>query len=726
MDISIIRKTYHSVEISLSQRRIKDSLDILHKAVKDTQNGLLIDEVYTIEQSYKNMLTFLLDGFKDPHKSDPYNHLIINTLTLADNIFAELIALYYKDHARISIKDALGINSFIDILNEFKNSESLDIPELDTIVREDDVTRLFNAIAFSAMPTQVESQEIESVFYGDLFTDDEKLNLVSACFISLSNYFDERKMRLLMKLTESDNYKLRTRALVVFVIMLIKYDQRLSFYPAILNHLKMMSDSEVKCKEVKSILRQLLNAQETEKVSNKFANEILPDMIKINPIIRKKLDLDNLLSDKHLNADSIPDWEEIMNNSPELIDKINEINRMQLDGMDLLSSTFKQLKTFTFFETIRHWFLPFSLTQSYITATLNSPDGQRLKPFLRFVDKIPTMCNSDKYSMFFAMGTMPILQNDILSKIGNDEASIVNEFAESLNTERSISNHANLYIQDLYRFLTAYSNKSDFENVFELSFKVYNATFFKLLFTEISVIKEFADYYYKNHYFNNAIELFLVCNSRNEPQAELLQKIGFCYQQIGEYALALEYYLKADFFEINRHWNLKKIALCYRNTNEPQKALDYYLLAEKEMPNNLHTQASIGECLIQLHNYESALKYYFKVEFLDPSNKQVWKPIAWCCFVLGKFEVSEKYYLKLLSQEAVNHLDVMSYGHLLWVMGRKREALEKYKLSLRSQNASIKLFIEYFEQEVEYLKRHGIDEIEISVLLDQLRYILEE
>lgn len=726
MDITVIRKTYRSVEISLSQKRIKDALDILHKVAKETQNSLLIDEIYTVEQSYKNMLKFLVDGFNDPDKSQPYNHLIINILNLTDNIFSELTTQYYRGYTSDILNKPISDSSIDDLMSTLDREEREDTEPF-ILLREESFSALFNTVAFTAMPSQTTSSTVESIFYKTGFSEYEKLNLIAAYLLSLNNYFDERKIHTLLKLTDSQNIKLSGRALVVLILALIKYDKRLHLYPTIINSLKNISTSEKKQKEVKWILFQLLNTKEAEKVSQKFSNEILPEMIKMNPLIKKKLDLDNILSDNPL-EDAIPDWEEIVNDSPELINKIDEINKMQEEGLDLMSSTFKMLKHFSFFEIIRNWFLPFYTNQSYVTAAAEMAGRDKMMPFLKFIEKVPTICDSDKYSMAFAMGQMPILQKDLHTKMGQGSSrenmeAMSNEI--HLNPEKSLKYHTNLFIQDLYRFFTAFPNKNDFENIFDLSFDVYGNDFFNLIFPDNSIIKVFGQYYFDKQYFDKASNALALYNSKNEPEADVLQKLGFCYQQQNDHKTALQYYLMADFFEQNRHWNLKKIALCYRNTNEPKKALEYYLLAEAIQPDNLHTQAAIGQCHLELQNYEEALKYYFKVEFLDPKNKKVWKPIAWCCYVLGKFDLSEKYYLKLLEKE--NHfLDTMSYGHLLWAMGKKREAIAQYKLSSTAPDSSLKIFIENFVLEVEYLKKHKIDEIEIATFLDQLRYSLEE
>ena len=205
---------------------------------------------------------------------------------------------------------------------------------------------------------------------------------------------------------------------------------------------------------------------------------------------------------------------------------------------------------------------------------------------------------------------------------------------------------------------------------------------------------------------------------------QLLQKRGFCYQQLGNYEKALHMYLQADLFENSQVWNLKKIALCYRHLKNPEKALEYYLQAEKQSPDNLHTQVSIGHCLLEMKNYAEAMKYYFKVEYLDPKNKKVWQPIVWCSLTLGKFDQAEKYCRKNLEENASQN-DYLNMGHIKWCQGNRKEALLWYQKCIKHPGNSLSEFLDAFENDRSILIEHQVDEADIPIMMDQLRYYLQ-
>jgi tetratricopeptide (TPR) repeat protein len=176
---------------------------------------------------------------------------------------------------------------------------------------------------------------------------------------------------------------------------------------------------------------------------------------------------------------------------------------------------------------------------------------------------------------------------------------------------------------------------------------------------------------------------------------------------------------------LNRKWNLNKIALCYRNLKQPQKALEYYREVEKLDEENLNVQLNIGHCLLELDQFDEALKCYFKVEYLAPGNKKVWKPIAWCSFVAGRKEQAEKYFQKLVDDTPNKH-DLMNMGHVQWSLGKRKEALEYYKKSITQTEFTENEFFEVFHDDLHHLIKQGIEKEDVPIMLDQLRYFVEE
>ena len=446
-------------------------------------------------------------------------------------------------------------------------------------------------------------------------------------------------------------------------------------------------------------------------------------MTKLVPKLKDKLDLDKLIPDDFL-EDKNPDWGKIFEESEGLYAKVEEFSKMQLEGADVFMSAFSQLKQFSFFSEMSNWFMPFHPDNPVIDEAFDFADAEfNKKLFLEGMDRTGYMCNSDKYSFCLNVKLMPEAQKGMLLKLFQAELNSMDELKkeeEILDATKNSKTIYTQYIHDLYRFHKLFRFKHEFYDVFDSKLDFYNSIFFKELVKDDSVLRKIAEYHFQNENFEVAIKIYLDFEGINEDP-EMLEKVAYSYQMLGDYKTALNYYKQAEIFNTNKEWTLKKIALCYRNLKKPRKALDYYLRAESLKPDNLYTQASIGHCYLELKDYEKALKYYFKVEYLNPKNTRVWRPIAWCCFVEGKFDKAAKYYAQINAQSPNKH-DFLNMGHLEWCKGNKKEAINLYKKSIEATGSSLESFFSSFEEDKPHLLQHGINADDIPIMLDHLLY----
>jgi tetratricopeptide (TPR) repeat protein len=277
----------------------------------------------------------------------------------------------------------------------------------------------------------------------------------------------------------------------------------------------------------------------------------------------------------------------------------------------------------------------------------------------------------------------------------------------------------------LYRFYKLHPRRLDFEDIYQWRFDFHNKiSFADILKEDEKLLRNIGEYYFKKNYFQEASEIFEMLLTE-EKNGELYQKLGFCFQKSGEYEKALESYKKAELFGLNQLWNFKKIALCYRNLKQPQKALEYYLEAEKLDDKDLNTHLNIGHCYLELEQFEDALKCYFKVEYLAPGNKKVWRPLGWCSFVTGKKEQASKYFQQLIDDQPSKH-DLMNMGHVQWSLGKRKAALDFYKKSISENYFTEKEFFEVFDEDLHHLIDQGVEKEDVPIMLDQLRYFVEE
>ncbi len=735
-----IRAGHRQICNLLSARKLKPAFDLLEQLIAANGLGEYRDEYLNLEQNYRFMLKYTVEGINDPERQKIYKHLLVSAFELADGC-AESLKLKYsqsleyqkkRGFTRLYIED---LEHYYSLLEDYHLQQQLkaliDEPvtgqkdNMEAEIHLQKTINIFYHLWFRDKLSEAEINFFRSFQQSASFPYHEKSLLVTAMTLGLMRFFDENRFMLLFECYEQQEEEVRQRALVGLMICLYHYNERMTLFPAITGRLLIEAESPLFRGNLEKIILHFIRSKETEKIQRKLQDEILPEMMKLSPNMRNKLSLEGLLGEG-LTEDKNPDWQEIFKDSPGLMNKMEELTEMQMDGADVFMSSFSMLKNFPFFSELANWFYPFDPKHPEIVR--RSAAGDSNNKLFKLILSSPMLCNSDKYSFCFSIQTVP----DEYKKMLSDSMTAEFDQMEESEKEDNFLSHSKKdelvsgqYIRDLYRYYKLHPQRQEFDDIFSWTFDFHNKVAFrKLLMEEPRLLRNIAEFYFAKNYFAEAAGIYLLLSSEGED-AELLQKLAYCYQKQGDYPNALSYYLKADLFDQNKLWNLKKIALCYRNLKQPDKALEYYQQAVILEPDNLSTHVSIGQCQMELGQYADALRSYFKVEYLSPGNRKIWRPIGWCSLLVGKTEQAESYYQKLID-DTPNKYDLMNMGHVQWCLGQRKEALEFYKKSIRNSDNSEEEFMVAFNEDLQHLLRQGVDPDDVPIMLDQLRYSLGE
>jgi tetratricopeptide (TPR) repeat protein len=737
-----IKIRYDEICGYLSDRKLKPAFNSLSKLISANGLGELFDECRSLEETYNYMLKYTLEGIKDPERQKVYRRLIVSAFELADKVYETLrlkhsVSTEYQRKRSFMKVPAPVLNRLAEEIENLKAESELQEIVTSTlssenktfglaIARQEKVLSVFNQTWFADQLDENDRETTRKLIEGEVIEVPYKSLIISGITLSLLRYFDDSKFSLLFGLYSSDEDEIRQRALVGLLICFYKYSRRMNFYPEITGRLKILNEDARFKRNLEWLIRQFIRTRETERIQQKIRDEIIPEMIKISPNLKNKINLENLM-DLGLGDDKNPEWEELFKDSPGFMDKMEEFSEMQMEGSDVFLSSFAMLKSFPFFNELPNWFMPFFEENPAIHSEIDFNDQVSMQ-FLHVIGSAPILCNSDKYSFCFSIQNLPEDNRDLIAQGMQAEMDQFNELEkdeEFTNPGKRAEYISNQYLQDLYRFYKLYPHSNDFDDVFAWRLDFYNIEGLnEILREDKPLLKNMAEYYFAKNQFDDAAEIYELLLGE-EKSGELYQKAAYCYQKQGHFKKALKAYLKADLYEQNKLWNLKKIAFCYRNLKETDKALEYYRQAELLDPENLNIQLSIGHCLLELKSFEEALKSYFKVEYLSPGNRNVWRPIAWCSFVTGKKEQAKKYYLQLTENEPTKY-DLMNFGHVEWSLGNRREALGLYKRSVKEAQFAEQEFFNVFEEDLSYLVEQGVDKDDVPIMLDLLRYSLEK
>lgn len=723
----------------LSKRQLKDAFELLTKLVVNTQDWHVAEKLSELETNYKYMLHYQFEDTVDPQKDIIYNTILRTLYELTDDISDELLKIdstnIFYERLRINtIRVPLALDEIQKQLKEISDSWALtDLLEAGdvktskkrelSVKRERFGSELFNCIFVSSRADEKQELEYTSFINNEDVSVREKLLFISALTLNLFHRFDGRKLCTLMEACRSTQETMRQRAIVGLIIVLQMYDVRWPLYPECQFKLDALSEDVAFRRSVLAVVKQLIRSRETEEISRKLTEEIIPEMMKFNSLASKKLNMQDLMGETDF-AEKNPDWQKELESSG-LANKLQEYSSLQMEGADVFHSTFSNLKNFPFFGELSNWFLLFDTQYSELQPLFLEKEG--LNGMLQAaVLNSNHMCNSDKYSFALSLLQIPESQRQMMAGRFGEEADQLKEMqkdAESLNPKVNEEVISNQYIQDLYRFFKLYPYKNNFFDIFKLRLNFYDKKSIAPLISEHKSMLQIANYCFDKNFFEEALGIYQKLIADGLFESDLWQKVGYCKQMLDDLRAALEAFLQAELLSPDNSWIIKRIAQVYKSLKEPQQALEYYQRAAQLNPNNLNIELNIGHCYLDLGEYEKALNSYFKVEVLESKNAKAWRPIAWTAFLLRKFDLAQQYYQQILSDKPNVH-DYLNAGHVELCLNRKKSALDCY-LKAAYKTSDFNQFVSLFEEDTKELIAAGIDKSFFSILLDELRYKLD-
>ena len=715
---------YKHIVKSLDNKELKTAFDSLGEIASSSGSYILADKLDELQDTYKQLLHYYTAGSNDPMQAKIYDELLASAYEFTDRIIRKIITKDSPDMYYSALRLHETQEESITKLTETICS-SYDINNIQ--LAESSVVKLFRRIwtsgflsedAFAALSKSLSHKNSGFVLPGEIdFMTILNCQIVSALILGTQKFFDKRKVILLFDAAESNDDEVKIRAYAGILLIFYSYKHRIDCYPEIRHRLANLAENPDFRKIVYFIILRFILSRETEKISNKIKDEIIPEMMKLNPKFNPNKPLKGFLMENP-EDEMNPEWMEKFSDTP-LGKKIEEFNKLQEEGADVMHSTFVHLKNFSFFDEISNWFMPFNKRHSTIS------EGDVIVKSFDIINNVGLMCNSDLYSLYFSIKQISeegrkMMLGQLESQLSEYKQQKMAELhTQNDNTEYIIGR----YIQDLYRFYKLFQRRSEFKDIFTQKLDFHNLQTLQQYFSDKNDLLNIAEYYLRKNYFDDALMIYEHLSETSESDEMLFQKMGYCKQMTGNFEGALVEYTKAELVNPASKWLLRRMAQCYRAIKKPEIAIGYYLHFEKLNPDNLSVLLSIGSCYLEMKNYIEALKYYFKVDYLDQDRGKAWRPIAWCSFLTGKYDQARNYYDKLLSFQP-DMQDYMNAGHTEWVLQNTKGALELYKKSIQATKSDFENFKNEFKNDVNELKAAGVDVNEIPLMLDKLRYSL--
>ena len=722
-ELQTIHKEIQSLTESKSLFEAIRKLKILLRSHKLSE---LASKLEMLESSYKSMLDFFAQGYKDPNGEQFCNNLQLEILKINDRSVFDILQpgytnpFYTKSRAvkgkygsLIQITDELGgKTNNLDIMRmlpaneQDKNTIAQLCKERETLIED-----LFDYIWTSPELTESEIGVIKKVLSANESPIFVRKLIISALYLSVISFYDEEKIKILAELYNSENRELSVRALIAVYAISYVYEYRISISDKLKQILEMMTLNGHYNSDIKMIMLQHIKSLNTERINKKMNEELIPELMKISPDIYRQLKNKHFSIEESIDAN--PEWNKFMDNS-DVTSKLQELNELQIEGGDVFMSTFSHMKSYGFFTHVSNWFL------TYYSDNANIYDEHKAK-ILESIDKSYYLCDNDKYSFALTLQMLPTAESEImLSQINEQNIGIKELKLSELNTDNSrTEKEVRSNIQDLYRFYKLNNKTLQYPDLFDFIPFINKSPLIKESQDTENII---FDFLVKNNYYPEAIKILTSKISRGELDAREYEKLGFCYQNIKEYSKALDCYKKAEFLEAENLWLMKHIAQCYKNCGDLSTAEQYYLKVLSSSPDNISLLNILGNINFEQNELQKSLDYYYKAEYLSDGNSKFWRPIAWVEFLLGNYEKSKCYYDKIITNDTPTATDYLNIGHYYWVTDNISEAVKYYALSYKAYGNDYNTFKSDFKHDLKVLIEKGVEVSLFDEIIDKSCY----
>lgn len=728
MKIQDIQSKKNSILQAIKQRRLSAAFRRLRSFSEQQMTWEITDEISRIEESYRYMLDYAMRGVSDPSRDSVYDKIVVSMLTLLDKLERHALSgesptLYYNTLRYINQSARDSITTLVRKYDEQLSNGNV-FPgtavggdyeyrrRLESIERD-----LFNKL-WTAMPLTNEDYEtLCAILKSDRYYTRLKQFVLSGLLLGMLEFHDDRRLMLMIDAYESGNDAVASIAVITLLLSLYMYRDRMPD-AKVAARLKLLEDSPAWHTDLRDAFLELVRARDTERITRTMRDEVVPEMLKLRPELKKRFDdiANNLemIDENDIN----PEWQEMLEKSG-IADKMKKLFEIQLEGGDVFMSTFSHMKSFPFFNELSNWFLPFHSERSEMQLV-----PAELADIIPILENSPIFCNSDKYSFILSLQGIPAPQREMMKGQLNTQVNGMMELQSASLDNRSKRRGGimNRYVQDLYRFFKLFRRKGEFKDPFVTDLNMVTVPSISRHFNDVESLQAIAEFYFKHEYYHDSLNLFKAIEALSCPDIQLFQKIGYCYEKTLDYRKALDYYEQSELLDADSLWTMRHKALCHRMLGEPGKALECYRrMIDEKGDSSINTVMAMGDCLMELEDFEKASQQYYKINYLDGNNTRANRQLAWCQMMMRNLDKAKQLYDTILNGD-VRAEDYLNMGHLSLAMADDNNALNFYKLYISQVGCTLDDFATKLTGESIAFRHMGLDEKIIPLIVDAISY----
>lgn len=763
MKKNLFSDTKDKISRAVAEGRLRDAFLMARNLSEGSMAWEISDSLDNAEESYRRLLSYAASGAEDPARDDMTAEIGETILSITDmlgraNCAQDEPTLYYNNvrYFRSAPEEKIpgrleryiaqcAENSLLDLIASGTHSARY---KTTTSERELLERQIFNLLWVTFPLSRADQEAVATALSSGRLPLHAVTLFTWGLLMGGLEFFDPRRLDLLFGLYENGSPEVSAVALLGILLVMHRWRER-RLPRRLRDRFDALRENPMWLTDLRTAYMELTRTRDTDRISAKIRDEIVPEMMKLRPDFERKI---SSIQEDTISAEEMeenPEWQELLDKSG-LADRLKEMSEIQEEGGDIMMGTFAHLKQFPFFNEIANWFTPFHSGRSEFADT-DSSDS--LFKVAEMFESLKFLCDSDKYSLLMSMAHVPAAQRDMVMSQLNAQADQFNELrAASLDLATdSRRDLIRRQVQNLFRFFRLYRRKGEFHNPFGQGVNLVAVPAFVDDVKDIELLTLIAEFYFSHGYWKEALDVFSIIDGLGQPNAPLYQKTGHCHLKLGQTSAALAEFEKADMLDSRSQWTLSRLVRCHTLLGNHSSALAAAERLEELRPDQPANTLAMGRAHLALGHYAEAVKAFYKAFYLDEKSGKAIRPLAWSLLMDKQFEQSRKYYEHILTEFDPKPEDYLNMGHLSLAESRFPEARNFYRLSILSRprpagssgfggvvaagvraatgnnspsRAAIDSFIADLKADTPALTRLGISPSLIPLLTDSLLYDL--
>lgn len=697
----------------------------LTRTFVDAHPYMMYDEgLEDIERDYKFMLDYFKQGIDDPQREELYGKLIQRLYKFESNLLLSYRIKnvpFYSEASRKSINRSFSndrikaeLESFVTdtALLTLEPEEQRGAKSKEIHIRHNEFMQaLFCYIITSRQWNDTEAALFEDMLLSPTTDSMDAQMIVSALTIATMNIMDVLKFNTLVNVyLKATDETVRQKALVGWVFSLssdMRTDSELA---------KTVSAALKKpgvAGELSDLQKQIIFCMNAEKDNDRIQKDIMPELIKNNNINITRFGITEKEEDPMADVFDPDAADRAMEKMEESFQKMIS---MQKAGSDIYFGGFSQMKRFSFFYNTANWFCPFYLEHPEISSVTESLKDT---PLLAAILKNGPFCDSDKYSFTLALSSVISRLPANMREMMNTPEALGHTVSDE--DQKKPAYIRRMILQDMYRFFRLFPQRSQLVNPFDNEHYVFvtDSVFYG---TDMQDYMSELCYFMLKHKNGKALGRLLEnYNDENDAKCLLFHGIYALDYNNNPYS-ACGYLEMLDKLDDSNKRGLKLLARAYFATEDYDKAAECYGRLFDEDPENKNITLNYCVSLSKARRYDEALNLLYKLSLEEPNSVHVTRVLAWTLMGLGRLDQAEKEYGSLIGSQDAESGDRLNAGYCMWMKGNTRQAVELFNefVSLSNGNKSFRGISEEFTKDYDFLKEHGLTDIDIRLMTDIL------